>query len=453
LVDRGIHVLCVKDMAGLLKPAASKLLLESLRREFPDLPVHVHTHDTASAGVASMLAASEAGADVVDVAIDAMAGLTSQPSMGALVAALEGTEHDTGIHRTGLGPIDEYWEQVRELYAPFESGLKSGSADVYEHEMPGGQYTNLKFQSQALGLTGRWTAIKLAYASANRLLGDIIKVTPSSKVVGDLAQFMVQNDLSEADVREQASTLSFPSSVVDFMRGGIGRPHGGFPEPLRSDILKGIEPFEGRPGESLQPVDFDALRRELARKVDKELSEADLLSSALYPDVFEAYMQHRELYSDLSVLPTRAFLAPLDWGEEIAVEIERGKRLIVRLETEGETDERGMRPVFFELNGQARTILVPDRSIEAESVSQEKADPARPGSIGAPMPGVVIEVLVEAGDEVARQSPLVKLSAMKMETVLASPLAGRVTRVAVAEGASVDGGDLLIELDPDEAEE
>ncbi|MCA8959801.1 MAG: pyruvate carboxylase, partial [Planctomycetes bacterium] len=444
LVDLGIHVLAVKDMAGLLKPASARLLVATLRREFPDLPIHVHTHDTAAAGVASMLAASEAGADVVDVAIDTMSGLTSQPSMGAVVAALHGAERDTGIRRRDLAPLEEYWERVREVYAPFESGLKSGSSDVYEHEMPGGQYTNLKFQANALGLEGRWTAIKHAYAAANRLLGDIVKVTPSSKVVGDLAQFMVQNDLDEDDVRAQAATLSFPSSVVDFMRGAIGHPVGGFPEPFRTDVLKGLTPFEGRPGSELPPVDFDALREELTRRHRHEPNETDLLSATLYPEVFEAFMEHQDLYSDLSVVPTRAFLAPLDPGEEISIEIQRGKRLIVKFETVGEIDARGRRPVFFELNGQPRTIMIPDRTAVTETVRREKADPQRPESVGAAMPGVVVEVMVTPGDEVERQAPLVKLSAMKMETVIAAPVSGKVGRVAVARDDTVEGGDLLV---------
>ncbi len=447
LVDRGIHVLAVKDMAGLLKPAAARLLVSAIRTEFPNLPIHVHTHDTAGTGVASMLAAAESGADVVDAAIDSMAGLTSQPSMGAIVAALAGTELDTGIDLAELSPLDQYWECIRGIYSPFESGLKSGSADVYEHEMPGGQYTNLKFQAQALGLEGRWTSIKLAYAAANDLLGDVIKVTPSSKVVGDLAQFMVQNDLSGADVLEQAETLSFPTSVVDFMRGALGQPYGGFPEPFRRAVLKGQLPIEGRAGDSLPEFDFAALRKELARKHNMDLSETDLLSAALYPDVFDEYLARRETFSDISVLPTRAFLAPLDRGEEIAIDIERGKRLIVRLETVGELDARGMRPVFFELNGQPRTLFVRDRSIEDDAVTRERADPAVAGSIGAPMPGVVVEVSVAPGDSVVAQQSLVKLSAMKMETVIAAPVAGVVKRVLVVEKDSVEAGDLLLIID------
>lgn len=447
LVERGTHVLAIKDMAGLLKPRAATLLIGALRREFPDLPLHLHTHDTAGNGVATLLAASAAGVDVVDLALPSMSGVTSQPSAGAFVCALDGGDPTTDLHWTDLEELDAYWEQVRQYYAPFESGLKSGSADVYEHEMPGGQYTNLKFQAQALGLSDRWPAIKKAYAAANRLLGDLVKVTPSSKVVGDLAQFMVQNDLTEDDVVERAEDLSFPESVVDFMRGGLGRPHGGFPEPLRSHILRGTPPYEGRPGASLPDFDFRALGRDLSARFELPLADTELVSAALYPKVFEDYLRQRDLFSDLAVLPTRCFLSGLEPGEEIAVEIEHGKTLIIKLETVGELTERGERPVFFELNGQPRTLLVPDQKLRAGEHVNERADSTEPGSVGAPMPGEVTEVRVEEGDEVARQAPLAVLSAMKMETVVSSPVAGRVRRVVARVGQTLAAGDLLVEID------
>ncbi|MCA9681481.1 MAG: pyruvate carboxylase, partial [Myxococcales bacterium] len=358
LHDRGIHVLAVKDMAGLLKPNAARTLIEALRRAFPYLPIHVHTHDTAGTGVASMLACAEAGADAVDVAIDAMAGLTSQPAMGAVVAALRDSERDIGLELEVLQSLNNYWEQVRSLYAPFESGLKSGSADVYMHEMPGGQYTNLQFQARALGLTGRWPEIARCYAAVNRLFGDIIKVTPSSKVVGDLAQFMVQNDLDEAAVREKAETLSFPRSVVEFFQGYLGVPHGGFPEPLRSQVTRGLEQIEGRPGASMPPLDLQELRRKLEDKWGGHIREVDVLSAALYPQVFAEYMAFRRDYSDVSLLPTRSFIAAMKLGEEISFEIERGKLLIVKLTAIGDIRDDGQREVFFELNGQPRSILV-----------------------------------------------------------------------------------------------
>lgn len=450
LVELGTHVLAIKDMAGLLKPNAAALLIGKLREAFPDVPIHVHTHDTAAAGVASMLACAEAGADVVDVALAPMAGLTSQPSMGAVVAALSGTPLDTGLSLSTTQGLANYWEQARTLYAPFESGLKSGSSDVYFHEMPGGQYTNLQFQANQLGLAERWPAIKRAYAGANRLLGDIIKVTPSSKVVGDLAQFMVQNDLDETQVIEQAETLSFPVSVVEFLRGGLGVPHGGFPELLRERVLRGGETVDGRPGQTLEPLDFDALRKQLREQHGPHLPEVDVISAALYPKVYAEYREFRERYSDVSVLPTRHFLAPVEVDEEIAVEIERGKTLIIKLKAIGELNDNGTRLVYFELNGRPRSIRVVDEDAVTETVVRERAQASELGSIGAPMPGVVLEVHASVGDELAAGDPLVVLSAMKMETVVAAPLDGVVKRVVVSVDDSLSAGDLLLEIEAKE---
>jgi len=453
LHDRGIHVLAIKDMASLLKPTAARMLVGALREAFPYLPIHVHTHDTSGTGVASMLACAEAGADVVDVAIDAMAGMTSQPAMGAVVAALQGGDLDTRLDLGRMQLLNTYWEQVRGLYAPFESGLRSGSADVYMHEMPGGQYTNLQFQAQALGLTGRWVAIKQAYAAANQLLGDIIKVTPSSKVVGDLAQFMVQNDLDEDMVRAQADTLSFPRSVVEFFQGYLGVPYGGFPEPLRTQIVRDLPRIEGRPGASMAPMDLDGLQSELVTKWGAHIRDVDVLSAALYPKVFAEYMAFRRDYSDVALLPTRNFIAPMKLGEEIDFEIERGKLLIVKLTAIGDVRDDGYREVFFELNGQPRSIRVPDRSVSAETVTRERAVADLPGSVGAPMPGVVIEVRTEVGASLEVGAPLVVLSAMKMETIVAAPIAGVVTRLVVAPDDSLDAGDLLLEIEPAETTE
>ena len=447
LVELGTHVLSIKDMAGLLKPKAATMLVGALRDAFPEVPIHVHTHDTAAAGVASMLACAEAGADVVDVALEAMAGLTSQPAVGAIVAALQGTPLDTNLALSELQGLSDYWEQARRLYGPFESGLKSGSADVYFHEMPGGQYTNLQFQANQLGLAERWPAIKRAYAAANRLLGDIIKVTPSSKVVGDLAQFMVQNDLTEEEVVEKAETLSFPSSVVEFLQGMLGQPFGGFPELLREKVVRGKQTFEGRPGATLPPLDFDELRRDLREKHGPHIREVDVISAALYPKVWEEYRSFRDRYADVSVLPTRAFLAPMEVGEEISVEIERGKTLVIELDAVGELDDEGFRTVYFELNGRPRSIRVRDESATSEAIVRVRADPSDPGSIGAPMLGVVLEVQVEKGATVSVGDPIVVLSAMKMETVVASPVAGKVVRVEVAEGDSLAAGDLLVQIE------
>jgi pyruvate carboxylase len=445
LVELGTHVLGIKDMAGLLKPGAARMLVGALREAFPRVPIHVHTHDTAATGVAAMLACSEAGADVVDCAVAPMAGMTSQPALGAVVASLAGTARDTGLDLDALQGLETYWEQARNLYAPYESGLKSGSSDVYVHEMPGGQYTNLQFQARQLGLAERWPAIKAAYTAANHLCGDIIKVTPSSKVVGDLAQFMVQNDLDAAQVEAQAETLSLPTSVVEFFQGYLGVPPGGFPEPLRTKIVRDRPHVEGRPGASMPALDLDALELEL-RETYGSIKAVDVLSAALYPKVFAEYMEFREQYGDMSVLPTRFFFAPAAIGEEWSVDIERGKTLIMMLTAVGELDDQGMREVFFELNGRLRSVRVPDKTAAVSAVKRDRAKAGDPGSVGAPMPGVVVEVRVAAGDPVDKGAPLVVLSAMKMETVVTAPIAGQVERVAVAKDDALAAGDLLVQI-------
>lgn len=447
LVDLGTHVLAIKDMAGLLKPRAGKLLVQALRDAFPDVPIHVHTHDTASTGVASMLACAESGADVVDLALAPMAGMTSQPAMGAVVAAMRDTSYDTGLDLGALNELETYWEEARRLYAPFESGLKSGSADVYLHEMPGGQYTNLQFQARQLGLAERWPAIKRAYATANDLMGDIVKVTPSSKVVGDMAQFMVQNDLAKDDVLTQAGALSFPSSVVEYFQGYLGVPHGGFPEELRTKVVRDRPMVEGRPGASMKPLNLQKLRSQLHDKHGPRIQYVDVLSAALYPKVFDEYMRFRIENSDISVLPTRYCFAPMDIGEEMNVTIERGKTLIVQLTAVAEVDEAGVREVFFLLNGRMRTIRVRDKAASTEVVQRERADVAMPGSIGAPMPGAVVVVRTKVGATVNVGDPLVVLSAMKMETEVACPVAGVVKRVAVKDGDDIKAGDLLCEVE------
>jgi pyruvate carboxylase len=448
LVKLGIHVLSIKDMAGLLKPRAATMLLTSLRRAFPDVPIHVHTHDTAGAGVASMLACAEADADVVDLALPAMAGLTSQPTMSAVVAALKGTARDTSLSDSAILALNGYWEQARALYAPFESGQTGYAPDLYEHEMPGGQYTNLLFQATQNGLGDRWSSIKRAYREANLLLGDVIKVTPSSKVVGDLAQFMVQNDLDAKAVNERAAELSFPQSVVELMEGRLGQPHGGFPEPLRTHVLKGKKPFEGRPGKEIPAMDLAALRSSLDREHGPVIRDHDVMSSAMYPQVFREYRTFRTEHGDVSRLPTRRFLSPMEKGEELMFEIEKGKTLVVVLRTIGELDEEGNRRVFFELNGQPRAVTVADRTAKKTVKVRERAKAGEAGSIGAPMPGTVVDVRVKDGASVAKGDALAVLSAMKMETVVAAPLAGKITRIAVAKGDVLKAGDLLLELAP-----
>jgi len=447
LVDAKIHVLAIKDMAGLLKPAAATMLISALRKEFPHLPIHVHTHDTAGTGVASMLACAAAGADAVDAAVDSMSGMTSQPAMGAFVAALEneGSRH-TGIDMAELYELIEYWESVRFSYSTFESGQKSGSAEVYEHEMPGGQYTNLQFQSTSLGLSDQWSQVKKAYGAANRLMGDIVKVTPSSKVVGDLAQFMVTNKLSEKDVREQADTLSFPKSVVEFFQGAIGLPHGGFPQPLASQVVKDLPVFTGRPGESLPPLDLEAAAAELRDKYG-EVAETDLMSWVMYPKVYEQYRADVENFGDVSKLPTRAFIEPMEFGEEIAVEFEEGKKVGIKLVALGQENKKdATREVFFEFNGMPRAVLVEDKLLRSQAVVRAKAVPGDAGSIGAPMPGVVVESKVKVGDIVEKGTPMLVLSAMKMETVVAAAITGKISALTVTPGDDVQPGDLLVSI-------
>ncbi|KAI1295665.1 Pyruvate carboxylase, mitochondrial [Halotydeus destructor] len=450
IVKAGTHVLCIKDMAALLKPRAAKILITALRDRHPDVPIHVHTHDTAGAGVATMIACAEAGADIVDVACDSMSGMTSQPSLGALVATLKGSEHDTGLSQSNVSEYSAYWEQTRTLYAPFECAvtMKSGNADVYQNEIPGGQYTNLQFQAYSLGLGTQFEKIKKAYAEANQLLGDIIKVTPSSKVVGDLAQFMVQNKLSAKDVEEKAEELSFPSSVVEFMQGFIGEPHGGFPEPLRTKILKGLSPVRGRPGESLPPMNFLELKDELVEKHNTPISDVDVMSAALYPKVCDDHISFRNEYGPVSLLETRIFLEGPKVGEEFEVELEKGKTLHIKTLAVSETrTSTGEKEVFFELNGQLRSVLIKDKAVSEQILTNAKARKGVKGSVGAPMPGTVIEVRVKPGDKVKKGQPLIVLSAMKMEMVVQAPVSGTVKEIVAAKDMKLEGEDLILEID------
>ncbi|KAG0427603.1 hypothetical protein HPB47_025355, partial [Ixodes persulcatus] len=440
LVKAGTHVLCIKDMAGLLKPQAARLLITALRDRHPDLPIHIHTHDTAGAGVASMLACAESGADVVDVAVDSMSGMTSQPSMGAIVACLQGSKHKTRLSLESISQYSAYWEQARTLYAPFECAvtMKSGNADVYENEIPGGQYTNLQFQAFSLGLGEQFESIKKAYRDANLLLGDIIKVTPSSKVVGDLAQFMVQNKLTSQDVLDKAEELSFPSSVVEFMQGYIGEPYGGFPEPLRSKILKDTVRIEGRPGQTLPPLDLDALKAKLTEQYGPRLKDVDVMSAAMYPKVCDEFLTFRDTFGPVHLLDTRVFL----------VTIEKGKTLHIKtLAVADDVTPEGEREVFFELNGQLRSVFVKDLNMSEDIVVQPKADKNNRGSVGAPMPGTVIDVKVKEGQEVKKGDALVVLSAMKMEMVVQAPVAGVVKKIIVTKDMKLHGDDLLLEIE------
>lgn len=449
LVKAGTHVLSIKDMAGLLKPRAAKLLVSALREKHPDLPIHIHTHDTSGNGVASMLACAEAGADVVDVAVDAMSGMTSQPSMGAMVASLQGSELDTNMDLKNVSAYSAYWEQTRTLYAPFEctTTMKSGNADVYLNEIPGGQYTNLQFQAYSLGLGDFFEDVKKAYREANLLLGDIIKVTPSSKVVGDLAQFMVQNKLTADQVREKAEELSFPKSVVEFLQGSIGEPYQGFPEPFRSKVLKDMPRVEGRPGQSLPPFDFNKLKTDLSDRFS-DVTDKDVMSAAMYPQVTEEYLTFREQFGPVDKLDTRIFLVGPKVGEEFEVTIEKGKTLGIKtLALAEDLTPNGEKEVFFELNGQLRSVFIRDKEASKEMHIHPKASKSDKNQVGAPMPGSVMEVRVKPGDKVEKGAPLVVLSAMKMEMVVQAPKAGVVKSVDVSVGMKLEGDDLLLSIE------
>ncbi|EXJ79355.1 pyruvate carboxylase [Capronia epimyces CBS 606.96] len=447
IVKIGTHILGIKDMAGVLKPKAARLLVGTIRKKYPDLPIHVHTHDSAGTGVASMVACAEAGADAVDAASDSLSGMTSQPSIGAILASLEGTPYDPGLNGHNVRALDQYWSQLRLLYSPFEAGLTGPDPEVYEHEIPGGQLTNLIFQASQLGLGAQWLETKKAYEQANALLGDIVKVTPTSKVVGDLAQFMVSNKLSYDDVIAKAKDLDFPESVLEFFEGYMGQPYGGFPEPLRTDALRGRRKMDKRPGLYLDPIDFAKIRKELKEKYNT-VSETDVASYVMYPKVFEDYRKFVDKYGDLSVLSTKYFLNKPDIGEEFYVELEKGKVLILKLLAIGPLSETtGQREVFYEMNGEVRQVTIDDTKAAVENTSRPKADPTDSSQVGAPMAGVVVEVRVKEGHEVKKGDPIAVLSAMKMEMVISAPHSGKVGHIQVREGDSVAGLDLVCRIE------
>ncbi|KAK5124009.1 hypothetical protein LTR85_002206 [Meristemomyces frigidus] len=446
IVNMGAHILGIKDMAGVLKPRAATMLVGSIRKKYPDLPIHVHTHDSAGTGVASMVACAQAGADGVDAATDSLSGMTSQPSIGAIVASLEGSEQDPGLDPHHLRALDTYWAQVRLLYSPFEAGLTGPDPEVYEHEIPGGQLTNLIFQASQQGLGAQWAQTKKAYEQANDLLGDIVKVTPTSKVVGDLAQFMVSNNLTYQETLDKADQLDFPSSVLEFFEGLMGQPYGGFPEPLRSKALRNRRKMDKRPGLYLEKMDFDAIRTKL-REQYGGCSETDVASYAMYPKVFEDYKTFTQKFGDLSVLPTKFFLNKPEVGEEFNVELEKGKVLILKLLAIGPLSEQtGQREVFYEMNGEVRQVAVDDKHAGVENKSRPKADASDSTQVGAPMSGVVVEVRVKDGGEVSKGDPIAVLSAMKMEMVISAPHSGKIGSLGVKEGDSVDSQDLVCKI-------
>ncbi len=441
----GAHVLAIKDMAGLLKPLAATKLVDALKQEIA-IPIHLHTHDTSGIGGATLLDAAKAGVHVVDAALSSLSGLTSQPSLNSLCAALRGSERDPGLNEDGLQALASYWETVREYYAPFESGLKSGTAEVYRHEIPGGQYSNYKPQVAGLGLLDRWEECKEMYRKVNLLFGDIIKVTPSSKVVGDMAMFLVKNNLEPEDILTKGDDLAFPESVVGLFRGMLGQPYRGFPEGLQRVILKDQEPIHCRPGELLEPVDFEAERRNAAERVGHPVDDKNLMSYLLYPNVYLELDRHLQEYSDTSVVPTPIFLYGLEPGEETSVDIDPGKTLIIGLNAVGKVQPDGTRSVYFELNGYPRTVTVRDQSVQTGREVRPKVDKGNPSHVGAPMPGKILKVNVKPGDSVKAGDVLMVTEAMKMETNVKARADSRIAEAKVKEGEKVDKDDLVFVL-------
>ncbi|MBT2558467.1 pyruvate carboxylase [Hymenobacter sp. ISL-91] len=443
--DAGAHILCIKDMAGLLKPYAAQELITALRDTI-SLPIHLHTHDTSSLQPATYLKAVEAGVNVIDVALGSLSGLTSQPNFNSVVEMLRGQPRHREFNQLSLNEFSTYWETVREYYYPFESGLKAGTSEVFQHEIPGGQYSNLRPQAQALGLLDKFETVKTTFADVNQLFGDIVKVTPSSKVVGDMALFLVSNDLTTADVLEKGETLNFPESVRQLFRGDIGQPEGGWPQDVQAVVLKGEEPFTDRPNEHLAPIDFEQEQANFKEKFEVEGKFTDVLSWLLYPKVFEQYWDFRQQYGDVSVVPTPVFYYGLQPGAETLIEIARGKSIIVGLQSIGPVDEDGNRTLFFTLNGQTRNLKIRDQSVEVKRISNPKADKANPRQLGAPLQGLLSRVLVKSGEQVRKNTPLFIIEAMKMETTITAPNDTTVQAVNLAEGTLVNADDLVLTL-------
>ena len=444
LERRGAHMLAIKDMSGILKPYAAKKLVSTLKQEI-GIPIQLHTHDTSGNQVATCLLAAEAGVDVVDLAISSMSGMTSQPSLNAVVAALQGTERDTGLDLDRLQYLTDYWEDVRKRYDSFEGGIKCNSTDIYRYEIPGGQYTNLKPQVESLGLGSRFTEVKENYRVVNQMLGDIVKVTPSSKMVGDMAIFMTQNNLTPETIVEKGEGLAFPDSAVSYFSGMMGQPAGGFPKDLQRVVLKGKEPITCRPGELLEPVDFEAKKKEM-QSFDPDPSWRAVLSYCLYPKVVEDYVKQQKEYGYIMRLGSHVFFHGLAVGETNKVNIADGKTLVIKYLGLGEVDKDGMRTVSFELNGIRRDVQVPDEAAQKNIVKVPMADPEDKSQVGASIPGAVSKVSVKVGDRVEKNQTLVTIEAMKMETAITARMSGVIATIEVREGDTVKGGQLLLTI-------
>ncbi len=447
LEKMGAHIIGIKDMASLLKPYAAFKLVKALKEEV-SIPVHFHTHDTSGNGVATVLMAAEAGLDIADTAFNSMAGLTSQPALNSVVAALENTTRETNIKLGEIQKISDYWSAVRPVYSQFESDLKSGTTEIYKYEIPGGQYSNLKPQVESFGLGHRFNEIKEMYKKVNIMLGDIIKVTPSSKVVGDMAIFMVNNDLTPENILEKGKDLAYPDSVFAYFKGMMGQPYGGFPEKLQKIVLKGEEPITCRPGELLEPEDFDEIEKNLREKFDIEPTKKDLLGYALYPKVFEEYLEYISEYGDFSRVGSDIYFHGLYEGETCEVELDEGKNQVIKLSEIGRIDDEGKRNIIFEINGNRREIKIFDKASNVEKKEDyvQMADLGNDLEVGAPISGTVAKILVKDGDDVKENQNLAVLEAMKMETNITSPVTGKVESVLINEGQQVGSGELIILL-------
>lgn len=443
LESHGAHIIAIKDMAGLLKPYAAYELVSALKSELK-IPIHLHTHDTSGGQIATLIKAAEAGVDIVDAAFGPLSGLTSQPNLNTLVEMMRFTERETGMDFTALGSLSEYWEVVREYYSPFESIQKSSTAEVYHHEMPGGQFTNLFQQAHSMGLAPRWHEITNTYADVNQLFGDIVKVTPSSKVVGDLTLFLVTNDLKAKDVLETDREISFPTSVVEFFEGRLGQPVGGFPKDVQEKILRGATASTERPGAHLPPVDLEATKEDVEKRIARSISQEELMSYLMYPEVFSNFAEHKKEFGNVSVIPTDVFFYGAPLNEEISIDIEEGKTLIIKLVAISPPNAEGECKVFYELNGQPRDVIIANKQIAASVQVRPQAEAGNVNQVGAPMPGMIVAVKVAAGDKVEKNDPLITMEAMKMETTIYAEQDGVIGEVTVKTGENVKTKDLLI---------
>lgn len=444
LEDAGAHMLAVKDMAGLLKPYAATKLITALK-EAVSIPIHLHTHDTASIQAATLIKAIEAGVDIVDGCLSSMSGLTSQVNLNSLIAAMEGQAREQPFNLKSLNSYANYWEDVREMYYPFESGLKAGTAEVYNHEIPGGQYSNLRPQAIALGLEHKFEEVKENYAVVNRMFGDIVKVTPSSKVVGDMAIYMTSNGMTEQDVMERGRSIAFPDSVIDLFKGGLGQIPGGFPAELSDIILKGEKPNQGRPNDHLKPVDLDAEYAAFKQEFNAQQSYLDFLSYKMYPAVFREFYNHQQEYDSVSHIPTPVFFYGLKLNEEVMIELGQGKMLIIRMLYRSPADENGMCTVTFDFNGQIRSVMIRDKSVKPTRATHRKASGAK--EIGTSLQGRLASISAHIGEEVEVNTPLFVIEAMKMETTITAPIAGKVKAIHLKAGELVEQGDLVVEFD------